>query len=80
MMSEGTNFKTKVNIIVGLNEEKIVLINDTRFKGNKREDWKEVEDYLKAYVGSESRLVLKGAVVKANAAQGCLSKIPPLFY
>lgn len=29
-----------VNIIVGLNGEKIVLINDIRFKGKKREDWK----------------------------------------
>lgn len=40
-----------INIIVGLNGEKIVLINDIRFKGKKREDWKEVEDYLKEYVG-----------------------------
>ena len=40
-----------VNIIVGLNGEKIVLINDIRFKGKKREDWKEVENYLKEYVG-----------------------------
>ena len=40
-----------VNIIVGLKGEKIVLINDIRFKGKKREDWKEVEDYLKEYVG-----------------------------
>lgn len=40
-----------VNIIVGLDGKKIVLINDIRFKGKKREDWKEVEDYLKEYVG-----------------------------
>ena len=40
-----------VNIIVGLNGERIVLINDIRFKGKKREDWKEVENYLKEYVG-----------------------------
>jgi len=83
-----------VNIIVGLNGEKIVLINDIRFKGKKREDWKEVENYLKEYVGefyqieetsekifisssfpdeyagSESGIALKGAVAKANAAQG----------
>ena len=31
--------------------KKIVLINDIRFKGKKREDWKEVENYLKEYVG-----------------------------
>ncbi|MDE5866044.1 MAG: hypothetical protein K2H31_05535, partial [Lachnospiraceae bacterium] len=40
-----------VNIIVGLNGEKVVLINDIRFRGKKREEWKEVEDYLKEYVG-----------------------------
>ena len=40
-----------INIINGLNGEKIVLINDIRFKGKKREDWKEVESYLKEYVG-----------------------------
>ncbi len=36
-----------------LSPEKIVLvlINDIRFKGKKRKDWKEVEDYLKEYVG-----------------------------
>ena len=39
-----------VNIIVGLNGEKMVLINDIRFKGKKREDWKEVENYLKEKV------------------------------
>ncbi len=85
-----------INIIVGLNGEKIVLINDIRFKSKKKKDWREVEDYLKEYVGefyeieetsekifisggfpneyvgSESRIALKGAVAKAkaNAAQG----------
>ena len=42
---------SNVNIIVGLNGEKMVLINDIRFNGKKREDWKEVENYLKEYVG-----------------------------
>ncbi|MCM1186582.1 MAG: hypothetical protein NC251_04070 [Lachnoclostridium sp.] len=85
-----------VNIIVEPNGEKIVLINEVRFKGKKREDWKAVEEYLKEYVGefyeiaetsekifisssfpdeyvgSESRLALKGTVAKAkaNAVQG----------
>lgn len=40
-----------VNVVVGLSGEKIVLINDIRFRGKKREDWKEVENYLKEYVG-----------------------------
>lgn len=45
------NTTRNVTIIHGLNGEKIVLINDIRFKGKKREDWKEVETYLKEYVG-----------------------------
>ncbi len=40
-----------VNIIVGLDGKKTVLINDIRFRGKKKEDWKGVEDYLKEYVG-----------------------------
>lgn len=32
-------------------EKKIVLINDIRFKCKKKEDWKEVEEYLKEYIG-----------------------------
>lgn len=85
-----------VSIIVDHEGKSIVLINDIRFKGKKREDWKEVERYLKEYVGkfyeiaetaekifisskfpdeyvgSESRIALRGAAAKAkaNAAQG----------
>lgn len=33
-----------VNIIVGLNGEKIILINTIRFMGRKREDWKKVKN------------------------------------
>ena len=40
-----------VNIITDLDGKQFVLINDIRFKGKKREDWKEVEAYLKEYVG-----------------------------
>ena len=39
-----------VNIITDLDGRKIVLINDVRFKAKKREDWKDVEEYLKEYV------------------------------
>ncbi len=42
----------RVNIIVGTNGEKIVLINDVKFKGKKREDWREVEIFLKELVGN----------------------------
>ena len=40
-----------VKIIIGFKGEKIVLIKDIRFKGKKKEEWKEVENYLKEYVG-----------------------------
>jgi len=39
-----------VNIINDLDGRRFVLINDIRFKG-KREDWKDVEQFLKEYVG-----------------------------
>lgn len=39
-----------VNIITELDGKKIVLINDIRFKAKKREEWKDVEEYLKEYV------------------------------
>ena len=94
--NEGINTEKNVNIIIGLDGKKIVLINDIRFKAKKKEDWDRVEKYLKEYigefyeieetsekifissdfpdeyVGSKSRLALKGAVAKAkaNAVQG----------
>lgn len=40
-----------ITIFTDRNGKKIVQINDLRFKGKKREDWKEVENYLKEYVG-----------------------------
>lgn len=39
-----------VNIITNLDGRKIVLINDIRFRAKRREDWKDVETYLKEYV------------------------------
>lgn len=40
-----------VNVITDLDGRKIVLINDIRFKGKRREEWKEIEKYLIEYVG-----------------------------
>jgi hypothetical protein len=40
-----------VNIVTDLDGKKFVLINDIRFKAKKREDWKDVEEYLKEYIG-----------------------------
>lgn len=41
----------KVNIIQNDEGKNVVLINDKRFKGLSKDDWKEVEDYLKNYIG-----------------------------
>ena len=41
----------KVNIIQDDEGKNVVLINDKRFKGLSKDDWKEVEDYLKNYIG-----------------------------
>ncbi len=40
-----------VNIIHEPDGKRIVLINDIRFKGKNREEWAEIEEYLKEYVG-----------------------------
>lgn len=41
----------KVNVISNIEGKKVVLINDIRFKGKTREEWKEIEECLKDYVG-----------------------------
>lgn len=40
-----------VNIITDLDGTKIVLINDIAFKGKRNVEWKDVEQYLRRYVG-----------------------------
>lgn len=40
-----------VSIIFDAEGQKIVMIHDIRFKGKKREEWDEIEIYLKEYVG-----------------------------
>lgn len=40
-----------INVINDLDGRKIVLINDIRFKGKSREEWYEIEEYLKEYIG-----------------------------
>ena len=40
-----------VNVIIDADGNKIVLINDIRFKGKRNIDWDEVAKYLKGYVG-----------------------------
>ncbi len=40
-----------VNVINDAEGNKIVLINDIRFKGKRKIDWEDVKNYLKGYVG-----------------------------
>ncbi|MBQ3028902.1 MAG: transcriptional regulator, partial [Lachnospiraceae bacterium] len=40
-----------VSVIQEPDGKKVVLINDIRFKGKNREEWNEIEEYLKEYVG-----------------------------
>ena len=40
-----------ITIIADTDGKKIVLINDIRFKGKQREEWKEIEKYLVEYIG-----------------------------
>ena len=41
----------KISVIHDAEGHKIVMIHDIRFKGKKREEWDEIEVYLKEYVG-----------------------------
>ena len=38
-------------INIDLDGKKAVMINDIRFRGKRKIDWDDVEDYLKSYVG-----------------------------
>ena len=41
-----------VTVVTDVDGKKIVLIHDVRFRGKTREEWSEIEHYLKEYVGS----------------------------
>ena len=41
----------KVDVVTDLDGNKIVFIHDIRFKGKRSIEWKDVEDYLKVFVG-----------------------------
>lgn len=40
-----------MNVITDLNGNKIVVVNDIIFKGKRNVNWKDVEEYLRQYVG-----------------------------
>ena len=41
-----------INIITDSDGQKLVLINDIRFKAKMRDDWTAIEEYLKEYIGN----------------------------
>ena len=43
--------KRNISVIKDAEGNKIVMINDIIFKGKRKVDWKDVEEYLKTYVG-----------------------------
>lgn len=43
--------KRNVSIIRDIDDNKIVVIHDIRFKGKRRIDWDDVEKYLRQYIG-----------------------------
>ena len=52
-----SNKEHQVRIIFDCDGNKIVLINDLRFKGRKNVDWNMVEEYLKEYIGECEEII-----------------------
>ena len=46
------DMKKNLSIIKDHEGKKLVIINDIRFRGKKREEWDEIEKYLKEYIGN----------------------------
>ena len=49
----GTNY----SVINDADGRSIVVINDIRFRGKRKINWNEVEEYLKQYIGSFMKLL-----------------------
>lgn len=62
----------KVNIITDIDGNRIVMINDMKFKGKRKVNWEDVESYLKRYVGefysiaATGKLFILGLIYKMN--------------
>lgn len=48
---EDDDLKRNIGIITDLKDRKIVVIHDIRFKGKRKIDWNDVENYLKKFIG-----------------------------
>lgn len=51
-----------MNEIIGVNDKKIVLINDIKFKSRKT-SWNEIENALKGYVGKAYKIYETGKII-----------------
>lgn len=49
--------KREVLIIRDLNNKQLVLINDILFRGRQNINWKDVENYMKQYIGNLTQIV-----------------------
>ena len=52
-----------INIINDADENKLVLVNDIRFKGKRKIDWDNVKLYLKEYVGTYYEIAESSEIV-----------------
>ncbi|MCD8118300.1 MAG: hypothetical protein LUE29_02185 [Lachnospiraceae bacterium] len=52
-----------IRIIVDVDGTHIVLINDIVFKGKRKVNWKDVEEYLKQYVGEFYAIAATGEII-----------------
>ena len=53
----------ELNVITDVDNSKIVLINDIRFKSRRNIDWNEIEDMLKEYIGKYYEILNTSDVV-----------------
>ena len=49
--------KGNIDIVKDAEGKNIVIVNDIRFMGRRGIDWKEVEMYLKEYIGSHYEIL-----------------------
>lgn len=55
--------KRNIDIIRDADGNKIVMINDIRFKGKRKIDWNDVEEYLRQYIGDFYEITESGDMV-----------------
>ena len=54
---------THYSVIKDADNRNIVIINDIRFRGKRKINWSEVEEYIKQYIGSFFEIAESGDVV-----------------